>query len=565
MKTAPPKRGPAVVRVRHRRLTETLDCDVAVCGGTLGLLLALALQLRGHRVSIVEKRRVEGRLQEWNVSRHELQDLVDLGLVTEEELSDSIATEFNPVHIGFYDEAKLHPDIVAYDVLNLGVNPRMLLSHMRARFLDRGGVIFEGAAFHTAEVYPEGVVIKLSSGTESPITAGDANRPLAARDVASAHPSGSDASQNGAGHRSAQAPYGAQEVSTSGRPEQLTCRLLIDCMGHWSPIVRQMRGSSRPDGMCLVVGSCATGFPAEQNKFGDFMRTVTDAEDDLQLFWQAFPAQGGAARTTYMFTYADCAKQRPSLQALLDRYFQLMPGYQGVPLSALKFQRVLFGGFPCYSNSPLQPQFDRILQVGDASASQSPLSFGGFGSMLRHLRRLTEGLDAALQQDQLSRKALKMIQPYQPSLAAAWLFQRSMALQIGQLRAPRGRRGQVSGFLPPSHINRLLRANFRVMQVLGDWVLRPFLQDTIQFWPLTAAMAGTLLSAPLTIGRVLVQVGPGVVLSWLRHYIMLGIYTLLSFLSKPLRGLLKGYHAQRMFDAWRWGSGQDQSYSPQSS
>lgn len=31
---------------------------------------------------------------------------------------------------------------------------------MRARFLDKGGVIFEGAAFHTAEVYPEGVIIK---------------------------------------------------------------------------------------------------------------------------------------------------------------------------------------------------------------------------------------------------------------------------------------------------------------------------------------------------------------------------------------------------------------------
>ena len=46
------------------------------------------------------------------------------------------------------------------------------------------------------------------------------------------------------------------------------------------------------------------------------MRTVTDAEDDLQLFWQAFPAEGGAARTTYMFSYADCAKQRPSLQVL---------------------------------------------------------------------------------------------------------------------------------------------------------------------------------------------------------------------------------------------------------
>jgi hypothetical protein len=59
------------------------------------------------------------------------------------------------------------------------------------------------------------------------------------------------------------------------------------------------------------------------------------------------------------------------------------------------------------------------------------------------------------------------MQPYQPSLAAAWLFQRSMALRPGQLRAARGRRGQASGFLPPAHINRLLAANFRVMQVLS--------------------------------------------------------------------------------------------------
>jgi len=50
------------------------------------------------------------------------------------------------------------------------------------------------------------------------------------------------------------------------------------------------------------------------------------------------------------------------------------------------------------------------LQIGDASASQSPLSFGGFGSMLRHLRRLTDGCDAALQQDRLSKQDLKLLQ-----------------------------------------------------------------------------------------------------------------------------------------------------------
>jgi len=51
------------------------------------------------------------------------QVLVELGLVTQEELRQSIATEFNPVHIGFYSE-KQRPDLVVHDTLNLGVNPR---------------------------------------------------------------------------------------------------------------------------------------------------------------------------------------------------------------------------------------------------------------------------------------------------------------------------------------------------------------------------------------------------------------------------------------------------------
>ena len=57
-------------------------------------------------------------------------------------------------------------------------------------------------------------------------------------------------------------------------------------------------------------------------------------------------------------------------------------------------------------------------QVGDASASQSPLSFGGFGNMLRHLERLSTGLDAALQQDRLSKQALRLLQARQLPLPA---------------------------------------------------------------------------------------------------------------------------------------------------
>ena len=69
------------------------------------------------------------------------------------------------------------------------------------------------------------------------------------------------------------------------------------------------------------------------------------------------------------------------------------------------------------------------------------------------------------------------LQPYQPSLSAAWLFQRSMALQMGQLREARGRRGAVSGFLPPDHVNRLLAANFRVMQAQPSSYPQPLSSD----------------------------------------------------------------------------------------
>ena len=40
-----------------------VDYDVVVCGGNLGIAIALALQNRGHRVLIVERRLLRGRTQ----------------------------------------------------------------------------------------------------------------------------------------------------------------------------------------------------------------------------------------------------------------------------------------------------------------------------------------------------------------------------------------------------------------------------------------------------------------------------------------------------------------------
>ena len=51
----------------------------------------------------------------------------------------------------------------------------------------------------------------------------------------------------------------------------------------------------------------------------------------------------------------------------------------------------------CPAQSPLKPAWDRVLQIGDASGIQSPLSFGGFGALTRHLPRLHSAISQALQ------------------------------------------------------------------------------------------------------------------------------------------------------------------------
>jgi hypothetical protein len=142
---------------------------------------------------------------------------------------------------------------------------------------------------------------------------------------------------------------------------------------------------------------------------------------------------------------------------------------------------------------------------------------------VRHLPRLVEGVSGALQQERLSRGDLCWLQPYQPSLSASWLLQRAMAPKPGQVAAPAaaapaaaaaagaqagssssastGSSGAASsrgGWLPPDHVNRLLRCNFSVLRLLGDRVMRPFLKDTLQLGPLAAMMAGMLLRCSST-------------------------------------------------------------------
>ncbi|NJO52765.1 MAG: FAD-binding oxidoreductase, partial [Leptolyngbyaceae cyanobacterium RM2_2_4] len=251
-------------------------------------------------------------------------------------------------------------------------------------------------------------------------------------------------------------------------------------------------------------------------------------------------------------TYLDAHPSRPSLEDLFEDYLHLLPEYQNIDLEQLTFQRALFGFFPCYRQSPLKPVGDRILPIGDSSGSQSPLSFGGFGAMIRHLKRLTEGIDHALQADLLDRAALSLLQPYQPSLSVTWLFQRAMSVGVNQK-------------IDPNQINILLSAVFEQMEQLGDRVLKPFLQDVVQFPALSQTMLRTALFHPDVVLRVIPHVGLPALLDWTIHYANLGIYSLLYPLGQVLEAWAKTlppsqqYYFHRWLDAWKYGSGADYS------
>jgi lycopene cyclase CruP len=248
-----------------------------------------------------------------------------------------------------------------------------------------------------------------------------------------------------------------------------------------------------------------------------------------------------------MFSYLDAHPDRPSLEFFMDEYLRLLPEYQNTELSQLEFQRFLFGFFPAYRQSPLRLPWNRLLAVGDSSGSQSPVSFGGFGAMVRHLPRLSRGIDEALKLDLGARQDLALLQPYQPNISVTWLFQRTMS--VGLDRA-----------VPPQQINQLMSGVFEVMEKLGEDVLNPFLKDTIQF----PALAKTLLSVnPLLALPILPQVGMPMLLDWSIHFANLGLYSSWYSLGKLITKITNNlspkqqYYYHRWMDSFYYGSGLD--------
>jgi flavin-dependent dehydrogenase len=455
---------------------------------------------------------VAGRDQDWNISREELLKYVAAGVLSREQAMACVTIEFNPIRAGFAGFA----DIATDDVLNLGVSPRKLIATVLDNYRAAGGVVLETCELENVWVHPNGVQVRFREGS-------------------------------------------SVKSEQQGREQMaIASKLFVDSMGNGSPIVRQIRHASKPDGVCMVVGSCCRGFDEESNASGDIIRTIepSDTAANLQLFWEAFPAGSGPQdRTTYMFSYMDAEKSRPSFDQLMAMYWEKMPSYQNVNLSGLSVQRILFGLFPTYADAPLPPKWDRIIQIGDASGLQSPLSFGGFTALARHVGRLADAITDAVESDCLDRYKLKFVNPYSPSLSSAWMFQKAMSINPSRRR------------VDPNFINRLLGSNFQIMSK-DDTVLKPFLQDVIMARELTATLVNVMKDDILFVPAIVATVGIPALIDWTGHYLLLTLYAGITQLVKAndVRQRVEGldekqaklrYVLRRALERWEYGSGLD--------
>jgi len=279
----------------------------------------------------------------------------------------------------------------------------------------------------------------------------------------------------------------SNSVRGQRRRHLFAARLFVDAGGMHSPVARQFNEGRALTHVAPSVGTVARGFArgegADRVDFnvGEILVSTEDARDHRQLIWEGFA--GARARDEYatrLFFYdAVDSPADKSLLALFERYFEELPRYKRAG-AQWRVERPLFGYAPGVHprgwKARGQTATDRVMLVGEATGASSPLTFSGFGSCVRHLRRLTHLTDLALAADLLDARALS------------------------EINAPAPRVAQMSGFAEflrpapqsqPANVNETLNAVMAALHDLDVRVRRELFQDRMSFSALKSLLSRT--------------------------------------------------------------------------
>ncbi len=456
----------------------SVEYDLIYIGGALGVIHAAVMARLGYKVLLLERLPFGKMNREWNISRSELQGLIDLGLFTSTEIESLIAREYKDGFNKFFDAnnydfcqaAILHTPTV----LNVALDSEKLLSLCGIKLQEAGGKIVDETEFIQADVEPEKVVIY---------------------------------TQN-----------------LSSKTEQIFCGLLlVDAMGTASPIAWQLNGKRAFDSVCPTVGAVINGgFEAGvwDSNYGDVLNSHGDISRGRQLIWELFPGAGNEL-TIYLFHYHQVHPENPgSLLEMYEDFFTILPEYRRCDMDKLVWKKPTFGYIPGHfsiKGSDRQVAFDRLICIGDAASLQSPLVFTGFGSLVRNLPRLTELLDTALKYDLLSADKLNKIRAYQGNIAITWLFSKGMMVPTGK-------------FLPPQKVNSILNTFFGLLAESPPEVADTFIKDRANWFTFTKLALKAARINPYLLLWILDFINFQEILLWTISYINFTLFSLVSWL-----------------------------------
>ncbi|MEN9208578.1 MAG: hypothetical protein Q6L50_03355 [Gloeomargarita sp. GMQP_bins_120] len=456
------------------------DYDLVYVGGALGVIHAAVMARLGYRVLLIERLPFGRMNREWNISRSELQTLVDLNLFTAAELEQVIVCEYEDgFHQFYWPEVPPRvraPVLHTPTVLNLALDAQGLLRLAGDKFRQAGGEIRDEAEFIRAEIGNRGVKVQF-------------------------------------------------RCLRTGQMQQVTGRLLVDAMGTASPIAWQLNGGRAFDSVCPTVGAVIRGLDPQvwDRRYGDILHSHGDISRGRQLIWELFPGAREEV-TVYLFHYHQPCPQNPgSLLELYEDFFHILPEYRRCDLERLEWVKATFGYIPGHFSSRFGERrvaWDRVISIGDAAALQSPLVFTGFGSLVRNLPRLTDLLDTALRHDLLGADSLNAIRAYQGNTSVTWLFSKGMMVPTGKP-------------LPPARINSILNTFFGLLAQAPPEVADRFIKDR-SGW---AEFTGMALKAAWKNPWILVWIWPltgwGEIGHWLRTYLGFTWEALVSALMTP--------------------------------
>lgn len=468
--------------------------DVIIAGGCFGLIVGATLAARyGWRVLVFDRHQVGKTHRDWNISRGEIRRLTEAGLLTDAEVESCVAAEYDRGFVKFHAEGCwIDADRLWFDdVLTLAVSSDRLLALCRRKLLHDGrSQCRDRTTLRGVQVEENGVTVEVVCRDEGRL--------------------------------------------------RFQARLFIDTMGTLSPIARQLNPRETVTYLCPTVGSVAVGFAkgtaADEvdARVGEILVTTEHAKDGRQLLWEGFAGRGDEF-TTYLFHYAPVgAIDRLSLLALFETYFETLPSYKR-PGADFAFQRPVFGYIPGLHHVGLGPQkrtaTHRVLLLGDAASLNSPLTFCGFGSLVRNLRRITHLIDLALKGNHLDEASLRLINAYEPGVAIMAAFTRYMVADEGE---------------DPKAVNELLNIVMEALHRLPPSVGTGLFQDCMAWGDFVKLMLEMQKLHPNIWEAVPRKLGTVYASAWLLNFIEFSSFALQKQLAAWTgyieRGLREDFH-----------------------